>query len=162
MVLICIIFCRDAFIKYWVDGNMMTMDTATQVYKILKQPDCNYLAQVCRMTLNFLPQLASYLIPFFFFPEDNNLSLMCTWWYTFLFCSPICNCWFTLCNAGRLQACASWACGNPSRIGIFTWNSWISGTIWYVFLTSYAVENLIFCFLMCFSWVVCNALGITV
>ncbi|KAL6214514.1 hypothetical protein ACLB2K_013948 [Fragaria x ananassa] len=37
---------RDAFIRYWVDGNMMTMDTATQVFKILKQPHCNYLSQV--------------------------------------------------------------------------------------------------------------------
>ncbi|KAL7172618.1 hypothetical protein ACSBR2_032159 [Camellia fascicularis] len=34
---------RDAFIKYWVDSNMMTMDMATQIFKILKQPDCKYL-----------------------------------------------------------------------------------------------------------------------
>ncbi|KAL6210735.1 hypothetical protein ACLB2K_015967 [Fragaria x ananassa] len=40
------IVTRDAFIRYWVDGNMMTMDTATQVFKILKQPHCNYLSQV--------------------------------------------------------------------------------------------------------------------
>ncbi|XP_050366949.1 probable serine/threonine protein phosphatase 2A regulatory subunit B''epsilon [Argentina anserina] len=40
------IVTRDAFVKYWIDGNMMTMDTATQVYKILNQPDCNYLTQV--------------------------------------------------------------------------------------------------------------------
>uniref|UniRef100_A0A2P2LTT7 Calcium ion binding protein n=1 Tax=Rhizophora mucronata TaxID=61149 RepID=A0A2P2LTT7_RHIMU len=36
---------RDAFIKYWVDGNMLTMDTATQIFHILKQPDCKYLTQ---------------------------------------------------------------------------------------------------------------------
>ncbi|CAL5425060.1 unnamed protein product [Camellia sinensis] len=34
---------RDAFIKYWVDSNMMTMDMATQIFKILKQQDCKYL-----------------------------------------------------------------------------------------------------------------------
>ncbi|XP_031284411.1 serine/threonine protein phosphatase 2A regulatory subunit B''alpha-like [Pistacia vera] len=40
------IVTRDAFIRYWVDGNMLTMDTTTQIYKILKQPDCEYLTQV--------------------------------------------------------------------------------------------------------------------
>ncbi|KAM2904446.1 hypothetical protein COP2_004159 [Malus domestica] len=40
------IVTRDAFIKYWVDGNMLTMDTATQIFKILKQSDRNYLTQV--------------------------------------------------------------------------------------------------------------------
>ncbi|XP_048337449.2 serine/threonine protein phosphatase 2A regulatory subunit B''alpha [Ziziphus jujuba] len=40
------IVTRDAFIKYWVDGNMLTMDTATQMFKILKQPACNYLSKV--------------------------------------------------------------------------------------------------------------------
>ncbi|XP_018447307.1 probable serine/threonine protein phosphatase 2A regulatory subunit B''epsilon [Raphanus sativus] len=36
---------RDAFIKYWIDGNMLTMDTASQIYNILKQQDCKYLRQ---------------------------------------------------------------------------------------------------------------------
>lgn len=36
---------RDAFIKYWVDGNMLIMDTETKIFKILKQPNCNYLSQ---------------------------------------------------------------------------------------------------------------------
>ncbi|XP_010522572.1 PREDICTED: serine/threonine protein phosphatase 2A regulatory subunit B''alpha isoform X2 [Tarenaya hassleriana] len=36
---------RDAFIKYWVDGNMLTMDTASQIYNILRQPGCKYLRQ---------------------------------------------------------------------------------------------------------------------
>ncbi|KAM7521728.1 hypothetical protein LguiA_011630 [Lonicera macranthoides] len=36
---------RDAFIKYWVDSNMLTLDVATQIFKILKQPDCTYLTQ---------------------------------------------------------------------------------------------------------------------
>ncbi|XP_044492561.1 serine/threonine protein phosphatase 2A regulatory subunit B''alpha-like [Mangifera indica] len=39
------IVTRDAFIRYWVDDNMVTMDTATKIYKILKQPDCEYLTQ---------------------------------------------------------------------------------------------------------------------
>ncbi|XP_027364024.1 probable serine/threonine protein phosphatase 2A regulatory subunit B''delta isoform X1 [Abrus precatorius] len=36
---------RTAFIDYWINGNMLTMDIATQVYKILKQPQLNYLTQ---------------------------------------------------------------------------------------------------------------------
>ncbi|KAG6774622.1 hypothetical protein POTOM_021982 [Populus tomentosa] len=36
---------RDAFVKYWVNSNMLTLDTATQVFNILKQPDCRYLSQ---------------------------------------------------------------------------------------------------------------------
>ncbi|GMI98691.1 hypothetical protein like AT5G44090 [Hibiscus trionum] len=37
---------RDAFIKYWVDGNMLTMDIATQIFEILKRPGCRHLTQV--------------------------------------------------------------------------------------------------------------------
>ncbi|XP_028790290.1 probable serine/threonine protein phosphatase 2A regulatory subunit B''delta [Neltuma alba] len=36
---------RDAFVDYWINNNMLTADIATQVYKILKQPDLNYLTQ---------------------------------------------------------------------------------------------------------------------
>ncbi|KAG8648095.1 serine/threonine protein phosphatase 2A regulatory subunit B''beta [Manihot esculenta] len=36
---------RDAFVNYWLNGNMLTMDMATQIFKILKQPDLNYLTQ---------------------------------------------------------------------------------------------------------------------
>ncbi|XP_057959767.1 serine/threonine protein phosphatase 2A regulatory subunit B''alpha-like [Malania oleifera] len=36
---------RDAFINYWVRSHMLTMDIATQIYMILKQPDCKYLTQ---------------------------------------------------------------------------------------------------------------------
>ncbi|OWM71667.1 hypothetical protein CDL15_Pgr005855 [Punica granatum] len=36
---------RDAFLDYWINSNMMTLDTATQVYRILKQPDLKYLTQ---------------------------------------------------------------------------------------------------------------------
>ncbi|XP_058094615.1 serine/threonine protein phosphatase 2A regulatory subunit B''beta-like isoform X1 [Magnolia sinica] len=36
---------RDAFIDYWVNGNMMMMDIATQIFTILKQPDQKYLTQ---------------------------------------------------------------------------------------------------------------------
>ncbi|KAK2643673.1 hypothetical protein Ddye_018868 [Dipteronia dyeriana] len=34
---------RDQFITYWIKGNMLTMDLATQIYLILKQADCSYL-----------------------------------------------------------------------------------------------------------------------
>ncbi|KAL0401358.1 UNVERIFIED_CONTAM: Serine/threonine protein phosphatase 2A regulatory subunit B''beta, partial [Sesamum latifolium] len=36
---------RDAFVDYWINGNMLTKDIATQIYTILKQPDVKYLAQ---------------------------------------------------------------------------------------------------------------------
>ncbi|KAA8538998.1 hypothetical protein F0562_025690 [Nyssa sinensis] len=36
---------RDAFIDYWVSGNMLTKDLATQIFTILKQPDLKYLTQ---------------------------------------------------------------------------------------------------------------------
>ncbi|KAK8698171.1 hypothetical protein V6N13_114297 [Hibiscus sabdariffa] len=37
--------CRDAFVDYWINGNMLTMDIAAQIYTILKQPDLKYLIQ---------------------------------------------------------------------------------------------------------------------
>ncbi|KAI3968849.1 hypothetical protein MKX01_028999 [Papaver californicum] len=36
---------RDAFVGYWVNGNMLTMDIATEMYRVLKQPDRRYLTQ---------------------------------------------------------------------------------------------------------------------
>ncbi|XP_042489259.1 serine/threonine protein phosphatase 2A regulatory subunit B''beta-like [Macadamia integrifolia] len=36
---------RDTFVDYWVNSNMMTMDIATQIFTILKQPDHMYLIQ---------------------------------------------------------------------------------------------------------------------
>ncbi|MED6131147.1 hypothetical protein PIB30_007116 [Stylosanthes scabra] len=36
---------KEAFIDYWVNGNMLTKDIATQIYTILKQPQLNYLAK---------------------------------------------------------------------------------------------------------------------
>ncbi|XP_022149824.1 serine/threonine protein phosphatase 2A regulatory subunit B''beta-like [Momordica charantia] len=36
---------RDGFIDYWITGNMLTLDIATQIFKILKQPDLKYLTQ---------------------------------------------------------------------------------------------------------------------
>ena len=38
--------CRDAFVDYWVNGNMLTKDIATQIFIIFKQPDFRYLTQV--------------------------------------------------------------------------------------------------------------------
>ncbi|XVE72906.1 hypothetical protein DITRI_Ditri11bG0075700 [Diplodiscus trichospermus] len=40
------IVTRDAFIKYWVDGNMLAIDIATQIFEILKRPGCKHLTQV--------------------------------------------------------------------------------------------------------------------
>ncbi|WZZ13838.1 hypothetical protein YC2023_106927 [Brassica napus] len=39
------IVTRDAFVKYWVDGHMLAMDLASQIYNILRQPGCEYLRQ---------------------------------------------------------------------------------------------------------------------
>ncbi|KAM7269439.1 hypothetical protein ACFE04_024936 [Oxalis oulophora] len=36
---------RDAFVDYWINGNMLMLDIATQIFKILKQPDLKYLSQ---------------------------------------------------------------------------------------------------------------------
>ncbi|KAM0949312.1 putative EF-hand domain-containing protein [Dioscorea sansibarensis] len=36
---------RNAFIDYWVNNNIMTMDIATQIFTILKQPDNKYLTK---------------------------------------------------------------------------------------------------------------------
>ncbi|GER33116.1 calcium-binding EF-hand family protein [Striga asiatica] len=36
---------RDVFVNYWISGNMLTKDIATQIYTILKQPDARHLAQ---------------------------------------------------------------------------------------------------------------------
>lgn len=36
---------RDAFVDYWVNGNMLSKDTATQIYVVLKQPNNKYLSQ---------------------------------------------------------------------------------------------------------------------
>lgn len=40
------IVTRDAFIKFWVDSNLLAMDKVTQVFNVLKQSDRNYLTQV--------------------------------------------------------------------------------------------------------------------
>ncbi|KAK6278827.1 hypothetical protein POUND7_019094 [Theobroma cacao] len=39
------IVTRDQFVDYWIGGNMLTMDLATRMYTILKQPDRRYLTQ---------------------------------------------------------------------------------------------------------------------
>ncbi|CAN0885911.1 Serine/threonine protein phosphatase 2A regulatory subunit B''alpha [Linum grandiflorum] len=39
------IVTRDAFVKYWVKSNMLTTDMATQVFKILKQPERRYITK---------------------------------------------------------------------------------------------------------------------
>ncbi|PPS16319.1 hypothetical protein GOBAR_AA04260 [Gossypium barbadense] len=46
----------DQFVNYWIGGNMLTVDLATRIYTILKQPDCRYLTQseTGRLTLREL------------------------------------------------------------------------------------------------------------
>ncbi|XP_010524951.1 PREDICTED: serine/threonine protein phosphatase 2A regulatory subunit B''beta [Tarenaya hassleriana] len=36
---------REAFIDYWINGNMLILDMTTQIFKILKQPNQNYLVK---------------------------------------------------------------------------------------------------------------------
>ncbi|XP_060970707.1 serine/threonine protein phosphatase 2A regulatory subunit B''alpha isoform X2 [Cannabis sativa] len=40
------IVTKNGFIKYWVDSNMLIMDTETQIFKLLKRQNCNYISQV--------------------------------------------------------------------------------------------------------------------
>ncbi|KAF8104442.1 hypothetical protein N665_0172s0072 [Sinapis alba] len=51
------IVTRDAFIKYWVDGHILAMDVASQIYNILRQPRCKYLRQA-----DFKPVLDELLV----------------------------------------------------------------------------------------------------
>lgn len=121
--------CRDAFVKYWVDGNMLTMDVATQIFNILKQPDYKYLTQVCLVIpivslcicwtcCIWLPVNCAKTAIFFF--------LVICWWTCILSLS---NSWL---YTGRLQACSSRTFGNTSRVGIFAEHTWISRKIWHV------------------------------
>ncbi|KAF3456758.1 hypothetical protein FNV43_RR01412 [Rhamnella rubrinervis] len=50
------IVTRDQFIDYWIKGNMLTKDSATQIYTILKQPGHEYLTQD-----DFIPVLQEIL-----------------------------------------------------------------------------------------------------
>jgi hypothetical protein len=59
--LLMLFVCRDAFVKYWVDSNMLTLDVATQIFNILKQPDCKYLTQVHYAILLFSMHLLNIL-----------------------------------------------------------------------------------------------------
>jgi serine/threonine-protein phosphatase 2A regulatory subunit B'' len=50
------IVSRDAFLKYWVDNNMLTLDITTQIFKILKQPE-----SICLTQADFKPVLRELL-----------------------------------------------------------------------------------------------------
>ncbi|XP_073297600.1 serine/threonine protein phosphatase 2A regulatory subunit B''beta-like [Primulina huaijiensis] len=39
------IVTRDAFVNFWINGNILTKDIGTQIYTVLKQPDLKYLVQ---------------------------------------------------------------------------------------------------------------------
>lgn len=39
------IITRDAFVDFWTESNLMTMDTATLIFTVLKQPNLKYLTQ---------------------------------------------------------------------------------------------------------------------
>ncbi|CAN1270361.1 Serine/threonine protein phosphatase 2A regulatory subunit B''alpha [Linum perenne] len=39
------IVTRDAFVKYWVESNMLTMDMATQIFEVLKKPGHRFLTK---------------------------------------------------------------------------------------------------------------------
>jgi hypothetical protein len=44
---------REAFTDFWVNSNLMSMDSATQVFKILKQQNRNYLTKVSLTTMSY-------------------------------------------------------------------------------------------------------------
>ena len=67
---------RDAFVDYWINDNKITMDTASQIFEILRKPDYNYLTQVCNSCAGSLSphtsifdynwQRCSYMLLIFF------------------------------------------------------------------------------------------------
>lgn len=57
---------REAFIDYWVKGNMWTKEIATQIFTILKQPDKKYLVQV--------------VFIYYFVFGNNSLLIFTSWW----------------------------------------------------------------------------------
>lgn len=56
-------FKREAFVDYWVNGNMLTRDIATQIYAILRQPDLKHITQVCGLLVNFCFRLMIHVDP---------------------------------------------------------------------------------------------------
>ncbi|CAN1765712.1 Serine/threonine protein phosphatase 2A regulatory subunit B''beta [Linum perenne] len=54
---------RDQFVQYWVEGNFLTMDLATQIYTVLKQPENEYLSQVCCKLLKFFHPVFPFFQP---------------------------------------------------------------------------------------------------
>jgi len=71
-------WCRDAFVQYWVIGNKLTMDIATQMYTILKQPDIKFLTQViCFVVYLYLFSFFSSFFFFFFFFLIQNVRYIC-------------------------------------------------------------------------------------
>lgn len=46
---------RDAFVEYWINDNMITMDMASQIFEILSKPGYTHLTQVSY----FLPNVLS-------------------------------------------------------------------------------------------------------
>lgn len=112
----------DDFIKFWVDENIVSMDKATQVFRILKQPDNNYLTKVCYSSLIFLK------INRTFFSLIYQL------------------CWTLVC-AERLWTYYWGICGNSSLPKIPTECTFLSKKIWYIFLMSlYFVSIIIIIF----------------
>lgn len=70
--------------KYWVDGNMLTMDTATQMFKILKQPDRNYLSKVCFTATFCVYVLCNFILHGVLFCFINNHFVVSAISLTFL------------------------------------------------------------------------------
>ncbi|CAA6662499.1 unnamed protein product [Spirodela intermedia] len=44
------IVTQDAFVNYWFNSNMLSVDIAKRIFSILKQPDQNYLTQFLQST----------------------------------------------------------------------------------------------------------------
>lgn len=73
---------REAFVNYWVNVNMLTMDTATQVFKILKQYNQNFIVKddfkpLLKELLSSHPGLAFLQTkPEFQERYDNDMALL--------------------------------------------------------------------------------------
>lgn len=51
---------RDAFIDYWFNDNKITMDTACQIFEILRKPGYSFLTQVS-ISFLFLVLVGMYI-----------------------------------------------------------------------------------------------------
>ena len=116
---------------------MLTMDAATKIFKILRQPECKYLTQVCCFNYSSV-QMVGTKMHFGLYLNGRAFVLYINFsCYYFL---KLCFYLWDL-DTGRLQTCSSRAFDNPSWVGIPTEHTGISRKIWYVCKSVYVLPS---------------------